>query len=319
MDLKGILIASKGKVVSGEMIAGKLGISRIAVWKKIRSLKKEGFDIRPIKNKGYILRKPPDILDIGRLEKHLRDSRAENFFGGIKYFYKIDSTQTLAKKLAESSAIKNLIILAEKQSTSYGRLGRKWISNEGGLWISILLKPRLMPQAATLLTLIFSLAVRETVQAYTDKKLYVKWPNDIYAVGKKICGILTELSAELDATRWVVIGAGLNVNNRVPEKLKRIAITLERLAGRKLDRTGILIEILDNFRRRYDYFIKNGFNDFRAEYRSNSIWLNKSVKVKTTDGRSFSGKNIGINENGFLILSVKGKETIIPSGDLFKG
>ncbi|MFH1283629.1 MAG: biotin--[acetyl-CoA-carboxylase] ligase [bacterium] len=319
IKIKEIFTNNKKKLISGGYIARTVGITRTAVWKKVRQLQKSGYNIESVKNKGYILNELPDVVDIDVIKIKLEKDKLLDVYGNIKYYYHTHSTQTAAKRLADNKAVEKLAIITEDQDQSYGRFGRKWSSPYGGLWFSIILKPDIVPQNAAFLTLLMSLAVREVLQEYAKKPMYLKWPNDVFADNKKICGILTELSAEIDRTRWVVIGAGININNRIPSELSKTAVSLAQLCKRKFERTELFYSILKNFGERYKKFLISGFYPFKSEYRKNLLWINKNVKAELADESVVKGRIFGINRNGFLILQTDDhRRVVVPSGDLYK-
>jgi len=316
-DLRQLLSTRVGEVVSGEYLARRLGISRIAVWKQIRRLKAQGCRIAAMPNKGYMLEELPDGLDISALKKRLVVRGLAGFFGPIKHFPRIPSTQTLAKKLAAARTITSCVITADTQERSYGRRARPWYAPLGGLWFSLCIKPRLAPQQTALVTLVMSLAVADAVARVVRLRVSVKWPNDIYANSRKLCGILTEMSAEPGVTNWVVVGVGVNVNNDIPPRLAREAVALAALANRRCDRTALLEHILVAFHRRFQRFEREGFGAVRREYEQRMLWRGGRVCVSMAGRRTVSGILSGIDENGFLKLTrARGARMVVPSGDL---
>ena len=209
--------------ISGEVLAQKLGISRVAVWKQIQRLKDMGYEIIADQNLGYCLISRPDLLipqevQIGLFTKYIGKE--------IYHFPELKSTNIIAKEKASHRAEgmdEGTLIIAERQSAGKGRLGREWFSPAGGIWLSIILFPQLSPSYISRITLITAVAVIKAIKIYTQIESQIKWPNDILINEKKVCGILTEMSAELDIINWVVVGIGINVNidhRKFPEDIQ---------------------------------------------------------------------------------------------------
>ena len=197
--------------VSGTELAERLGISRAAVWSRIEELRKVGFDIEADPHTGYRIVGEPDALLADDLLARLGKTRIIG--RDIQVFEKTTSTNDVVEKLARDGVSEGVVVFAESQTKGRGRLGRKWISPERkGLWFSVLLRPDLLPQEATQLTVAAATALRRAIQSETGLKPEIKWPNDILIGGKKVAGILTELSAEPDRVRHVVLGIGVDVN-----------------------------------------------------------------------------------------------------------
>ena len=210
--------------VSGAELAEQLGISRAAVWARIEELRSLGYDIEAGPHLGYRLVGEPDALHADDLLARL--GKTKIIGRDIRVFEQTTSTNDVIEKLARDGVKEGVVVFAESQTSGRGRLGRKWISPERkGLWFSVLLRPDLRPQETTQLTVASATALRRAIQSETGLKPEIKWPNDILIGGKKVAGILTELSAELDRVRHVILGIGVDVNlaaDEFPAELRKI-------------------------------------------------------------------------------------------------
>ena len=209
------LKAGKGQPVSGEEMSKRLGISRTAVWKHIGKLRNEGYSIESQTNSGYKLTGSPDVMSLSELEPLLKTE----FIGkNIIYLDSIDSTNIYAKKKAEDPFREGTVVIADEQTVGRGRLGRNWVSTKGkGIWMTIMLKPDIQPSDAPKLSIVAALAVANALRSCCRVNARIKWPNDIVTGGKKLSGILTEMSAEADEIKYVIIGIGINVNMEIDE------------------------------------------------------------------------------------------------------
>jgi len=305
-------ILKSKKNVSGNAIGEVLGISRAAVHKQINALKQIGYKIKS-SSKGYVLISNRNLFNEYEIESKLK--KPLKICKTVKYYKQLPSTQTAVKKLAEKNFEEGFIIVAEKQTNSYGRIKRTWSSNAGGLWFSILLKPSIRPDEASKLTLILSIALKRTLKEYKiDSE--IKWSNDIFVNGRKIAGILVEMSAEQDRINWIVAGIGINVNNKLPEKFADISISLKEVLGREVDRAEFLVELLAKVEDIYNDFCNTGFEMFVEEYNWNIAYKNEIVSIDDGYNNIVSGINLGIDKDGRLIINTKvGLEKII-SGTL---
>ena len=194
--------------LSGQEICERLNVSRTAVWKVIKQLETEGYEIEAVRNRGYRLRFLGDVLSQAELESSIDSEWAGK---NILYFDETDSTNTEIKKAAEKDAPHGTLAVADYQSMGKGRRGRSWAAPHGvGIWMSLLLRPELPPTCASMLTLVAALAVADGIREVCDLEAKIKWPNDIVVNGKKVCGILTEMSTELECINYIVTGIGIN-------------------------------------------------------------------------------------------------------------
>src|SRR5882724_9563122 len=197
--------------VSGAELSQQLGVSRAAIWARIEELRRLGYDIEASPHLGYRLISAPDVLHGDDLLSRLGKTKVIG--RDIRVFEQTTSTNDVIEKLARDGVKEGVVVFAEAQSKGRGRLGRKWMSPQRkGLWFSVLLRPDLRPQEATQLTVASATALRRAIAAETGLKPEIKWPNDILIGGKKVAGILTELSAEVDRVRHIILGIGVGVN-----------------------------------------------------------------------------------------------------------
>ena len=286
--------------VSGQDLCEQLGVSRTAIWKVMKQLKKEGYEIESVQNKGYRLIQIPDIISPSEIK-----SRLQCYFVGqeIKYQKETGSTNTDAKQLAEEGYPNGTLVLADRQRMGRGRRGRVWESVEGrNLYFSLLLRPEIQPEHASMLTLVMGLSVAQAIQACTGIKCQIKWPNDLVIHGKKVCGILTEMSTEPDYIHHVVIGVGVNVNQESFGEGLEHASSLRLEKGMEINRIRLLLGILERFEENYAVFLKKQtLHDLAHAY--NSILVNRYATVKVLEEQgAYEGIAKGINDKGELLV-----------------
>lgn len=287
--------------LSGEELSRQLGVSRTAVWKQITKLKEEGYNVESAPRKGYRLLASPDQLT----EKEIRyDLETVQLGQQILCFEEIDSTNLEIKRQVLNKGQHGLVVVAEEQTKGRGRKGRSWVSPKGtGIWMSILLKPRIDPHSASMLTLVAGLAVCESIKAMTGLEAKIKWPNDIVINGKKICGILTEMSTEIDHLGYVVLGIGINVNTEMfPQGIQDIASSIFIESGQKISRVKLLQNILKSLEKYYDIFIKDcDLRNLIEQYKQLCVTYQNYVSVI---GRTETKKGliIDITDTGELIM-----------------
>jgi BirA family biotin operon repressor/biotin-[acetyl-CoA-carboxylase] ligase len=290
-----------------------LGISKVAVCKQIKNLKQLGYNIDSC-TKGYKLIQDKKLFNEFEIESKLNKNL--NVCKIIKYYKELPSTQTTVKMLAQKGFDEGTVVIVEKQTSGYGRIKRVWSSNPGGLWFSILLKPFLVPEESTKLALMLSIALKQTFDLYNiDSK--IKWPNDIFIKNKKIAGIIIEMSAEQDIINWIVAGIGININNELPKELKDIATSLKEIISKEIDRTEFICKFFINFEKLYTSFKEKGLKPFLKEYNANLLYKNKHVTI-SNGHNTITGINLGIDENGMLIVKTKNNIEKIISGTLRK-
>jgi len=298
--------------VSGEVLANKLSISRVAIWKQIQKLKDIGYKIISDQNLGYCLVSRPDIL----LPQEIQRGLSTSYIGKeIYYFPELKSTNIIAKEKALHGAEginEGTLIIAERQSAGKGRLGREWFSPAGGIWFSIILYPQLSPFYISRITLMTAVAAVKAIKICTQIKSQIKWPNDILINEKKVCGILTEMSAELDIINWVVVGIGVNVNikqQEFPEDIREKTTSLKEVLGKKVLRVKLVRVFLQEFEKYYEILKRREFSFILKEWKLYSHTLGKKIRVDMGE-RIISGEAVDINEEGVLILKKEDGELI---------
>ena len=295
------LLRESGKNVSGQELCEHFGISRTAVWKIMNQLKEEGYEIEAVQNKGYRLLNEPDLGQT------------------VYYSREVDSTNTWAKRLAEEGAPNGTLTTAETQTAGKGRRGRVWKSPEGtSVSMSILLYPDLEPAKAPMLTIVMGLAVVQGVQRALGVDTKIKWPNDAVLNGKKLCGILTEMSAQIDYINYVVIGTGINVNQmEFPEEIAEIATSLAIETGHPVNRAKVVAAVLEAFEEDYEKFLEAGdLLGLKEAYEA--VLANKDQPVRVLDPKEpFEGVALGITPTGELrVQKEDGTITEVHSGEV---
>src|ERR1700728_3785391 len=232
--------------VSGADLAEQLHISRAAIWSRIEELRKIGYEIEAGPHFGYRLSGEPDALLADDLLARLGKTRLVG--RDIHVFQETTSTNDVIEKLARDGVREGVVVFAESQTRGRGRLGRKWVSPaRKGLWFSILLRPVLRPQEMTQLTVASATALRRAIIAETGLRPEIKWPNDLLINGKKVAGILTELSAESDRVKHIILGIGVDVNvdaGELPPEVRPLATSLKIEAGAEIPRVELAAQII---------------------------------------------------------------------------
>lgn len=297
-----LLRASKDEPVSGEDISRKLEVSRTAVWKHIQALKNEGYNIESVPKKGYILREAPDRLFPQEILSHLKTKWLGR---NICYRDTVDSSNNLAKALANEGCENGLLVVAEEQGAGKGRLSRGWISPYAkGIWFSVVLKPPFLPQEASKCTLLAAVAVVKAVNKIAGVSAAIKWPNDILLNGRKLVGILTEMNAEFGHINYVVIGTGINTNTvpeDYPEDVRSLAVCVADAASEPFTRVQLLADILKNMEELYETAVEKGFAAVFDEWRRCSCTLGQEVKVIAPD-MIYYGTAVDIDSEGLLMV-----------------
>ncbi|MBQ7447205.1 MAG: biotin--[Eubacterium sp.] len=309
------ILMERGGFVSGQELSKLLGVSRTAVWKAIRQLEEAGYEIEAVRNKGYRLVSEPDLLTAEVISARLSTKWAGQ---EILSFDEIDSTNNEVKRRAEAGAGHGLLAVSEVQTAGRGRMGRPWSSPAGsGIWMSLLLRPALAPIQASGLTLVMALAVREAIVTMTGAACGIKWPNDIVSEGRKVCGILTEMSAEPDRINHIVIGVGINVtDDSFPEEICDRAISIWQICGQKIRRAELIAEILKQFELFFDRYLQNGdMSALLEDY--NAALINRGQKIRVLDpAGEYEAVADGINASGALIVEKDGMRKEIISGEV---
>ena len=311
-----LLERSRGESVSGEFIAGQISVSRNAVWKAVGELRKDGYVIAAETNKGYCLSESNDILSVQGMLPFFSNN---NIAGNMHIYESLKSTNTTAKELAISGAEHGTIIIADHQTAGKGRYGRSFFSPPGhGIYISFILHPQILglESTPTMITSYAAVAVCEAVEAATGKKPLIKWVNDVFLEGKKICGILTEAVTDFESgsMQWIVLGIGINFATPeagFPEEIKNTAgsvfinekptITRNRLTAELINR------ILDT---------PEPSPDVLSKYKKRLLMLGKKVSVKGQNGH-YEATALDIDNIGRLIVENNdGDRIVLDSGEI---
>lgn len=301
--------------VSGQKLCGRLGVSRTAVWKGIQKLREDGYRIEAVSNKGYFLAESPDMLNA----QELKSIRKTKWAGReIVYYDTADSTNMRAKHLAENGAIHGTLVVAGRQESGKGRRGRSWESpDRSGIFMTLLLRPDFSPGRAHMLTIVAAMAVAKAIRTQLSLPAQIKWPNDIVLNGKKVCGILTELSTEIDAIHYVIIGIGINVSNReFGDEIAGTATSLLLEGGGQVSRAGLIEAVWEQFELYYEKFaVRQDLSGIREEY--GQYLVNRDRSVHVLDPKDpFFGTARGITEEGALIVEQEGRIRLVSSGEV---
>ena len=302
--------------LSGEDIGRELSITRAAVWKGIKKLREEGYEIEAVTNRGYRLTNPETMYNKRELEQGLKTKT----MGQTIYFYEeTDTTNNRARELALEGAPEGTLVVAEKQTAGRGRRGKVWESPLGtGIWMSLVLRPQIMPAEASVLTLLCGLATAEAIEVETGLSVGIKWPNDILINGKKAVGILTEMDCEMSQVHFVIPGIGINVNTTsFPPEIADIATSLYLECGKTVSRRRLVHKVLERLEEHYETFLRTGsFTAMLEDYRKHCITLGKEVHVL---GREpFFAEALDITPEGELLVrrADNGKEEVVFSGEV---
>lgn len=295
------LLREKDGYISGQELCNRFSVSRTAVWKAINQLKESGYEIEAVPNKGYRLVGQQDVLNKNEIESRLYTKWA----GRELYYYEsTDSTNLQVKRLMEEGAPEGVLVVGGEQKQGRGRRGRSWQSPPGtNIYMTLGLRPEFQPDLAPMVTLIDALAVAEAVEQTCGLQTRIKWPNDVVIGGKKICGILTEMSAETGYIHYVVIGTGINVNiKEFPEEIRETATSLYLEKGETVLRAPIVAKTMEYFESYYEKFIQTmDLSLLMEDY--NKRLVNKDAAVKVLDPQNeFEGTARGIDEKGQLLV-----------------
>jgi BirA family transcriptional regulator, biotin operon repressor / biotin---[acetyl-CoA-carboxylase] ligase len=297
---------SEQEYVSGQYLADLIGCSRTAVWKHIEELRKDGFELEAVRKKGYKILNLPKSISADRVQLGLKTE----FIGKVIHYEEtVDSTQKIAHLLSHEGAVEGTVVIAEEQTGGRGRMDRVWHSPKStGVWMSLILRPKIPLQRAPQLTLLTAVAIVQAIQEITTLTPQIKWPNDILIEQQKVTGILTELQADADRIISVIIGMGLNVNQTeddFPPALRDIATSLRVKEGKEIDRADLIKVIFHKFETLYMIFLEKGFYPIKLLWESYAISIGKDITARTLNG-NFTGKALGITDEG--VLKVKDED-----------
>lgn len=310
------LLRSADGYISGQELCNRFGVSRTAVWKAINQLKEAGYEIEAQQNKGYRLMAAPDLMTEAEIKSLMHTDWVAK---EVLYFDTIDSTNIKAQELAEKGHPSGTLVVADKQESGKGRRGRSWVSPSGtGIFMTLMIKPDINPNNASMLTLVAALAVAKAITSVTGEKAMIKWPNDIVVNGKKVCGILTEMNAQFDYINHIVVGIGINVHNEsFPEEISQMASSLMiEAGGKRFHRAQIIAETMSYFEQYYDTFLKT--QDLSALVREyDELLVNRNKSVRVLDPKEpFDGKAMGITPKGELIVDTWESRKLVSSGEV---
>lgn len=310
------LLRNADGYISGQELCNRFGVSRTAVWKAINQLKEAGYEIEAQQNKGYRLMAAPDLMTEAEIKSLMH---TEWVAKEVLYFDTIDSTNTEAQELAEKGYPSGTLVVADKQESGKGRRGRSWVSPSGtGIFMTLMIKPDINPNNASMLTLVAALAVAKAITSVTGEEAMIKWPNDIVVNSKKVCGILTEMNAQFDYINHIVVGIGINVHNEsFPEEISQMASSLMiEAGGKRFHRAQIIAETMSYFEQYYDTFLKT--QDLSALVREyDELLVNRNKSVRVLDPKEpFDGKAMGITPKGELIVDTWESRKLVSSGEV---
>ncbi|MDX1953105.1 MAG: biotin--[acetyl-CoA-carboxylase] ligase [Verrucomicrobiota bacterium] len=318
IDAQILAALRKGNSVSGAELASALSISRAAVWARIEELRSLGYEIEASPHEGYTLRKVPDVLHADDLLSRLHHVTVIG--RDFRVFQETTSTNDIAEKLARDGVREGVVIFAESQTKGRGRLGRKWVSPPGkGLWFSILLRPAIPPQSVTWMTIAAATALVRAFRTIPGIKPDIKWPNDILINGKKVAGILTEMSAELDKVRHLILGIGIDVNlekSDLPAELQQIATSLRIESGHKINRAELAALLVRNLDHDYERVTSGRFAELAEEWEEHCTTVGQEVEIIMGD-RTIQGRAEALDADGALLVRTEhGRLERIIGGDV---
>lgn len=302
--------------ISGDHIAGELGVSRTAVWKYMNQLERYGYTIEKSKGKGYRLVLVPDKLYGWEVDRFRSSARI-----GSKIVHRdvVDSTNNYAYKQALTGEAEGTCVIAEVQEKGKGRLGRKWSSPEGkNVYLSVILRPSIHPSLIYPATFLSSLAVADTIQQLTGLEATLKWPNDVLIGPKKISGTLIELSTEAEMVKFVIIGIGLNINMDVKDldsEIRSKATSFLIETKKTWERSRVCGILLTNLELYYEVFKNDGPRAICDIWQERARIQGKYLEINQM-GEIFKGIAKGIDKDGAILLEIDGITKKILAGDV---
>jgi BirA family biotin operon repressor/biotin-[acetyl-CoA-carboxylase] ligase len=306
----------QGNYVSGVELAARLGTSKVAIWKHIQTLRKEGYDVDSKPRIGYRLVAVPDLL----LPYEVEDGLRTDLIGKeIHHYREIGSTQEAARGLAAEGAKEGTVVIAEIQTRGKGRRGRKWYSPVGGVYMSVILRPQISPARAPLLTLLAGVVVAKALRRLYNLKAELKWPNDVMVKDRKICGILTEMTAETEAINYCIVGIGVNANVELahfPPEFRASTTSLKEELGARVSRVELVRDLLGEIERLYAVFKERGPAPILEEWKILTNTLGTQVQV-IGQTEVVEGRAVDVDQDGALIIRLAdGSLKRIIAGDL---
>jgi BirA family biotin operon repressor/biotin-[acetyl-CoA-carboxylase] ligase len=312
------LRAAGDEPVSGADLSHRLKVSRAAIWARVEELRSFGYEIEASPHQGYRLIAVPDVLHADDLLSRLGKNKVIG--RDIRVFQETTSTNDVIEKLARDGVNEGVVIFAESQTKGRGRLGRKWLSPaKKGLWFSVLLRPDLRPHEITRLTVASATALRRAIGNQTGLEPEIKWPNDILIEGRKVAGILTEMNAEVDRAKYVILGIGVDVNlstRDFPADLRKSATSLKIETGKTLSRAELAVNILRELEADYQRICSNRFDEVAEEWEKHCKTIGEEVVIRT-GSREIRGRAESLAEDGALLLRTEhGRPERIVGGDV---
>ena len=310
------ILLSNNIHVSGQDISESLGVSRTAVWKAVSALKKEGYNIESVNNKGYLLLAKSDILNQVEIEQNINSYKLSNA-PQIIYLDEVDSTNNYAGLMADKMN-SDFLVVADMQTLGKGRMGRSWSSPAGtGIFMSLCIKPEIAVEKASMITLVTAVSICDAIEELYPINTTIKWPNDIVINSKKISGILTEMSSDMDGIKYIISGIGINVNNKeFPDDIKDMASSILLETGILADRAKLIAAVIYHFYRNMNIFLKTGnMSGLKENYENHLVNIGKDVQILDPKG-IYQGIALGIDETGALLVNAEGKIKRIISGEV---
>jgi BirA family biotin operon repressor/biotin-[acetyl-CoA-carboxylase] ligase len=318
LEILKALHGASGRSVSGADLSQTLGVTRAAIWARVQELRSLGYDIDASPHQGYKIISCPDLLHADDLLARL--GPVSVIGRDIRVFKETTSPNDVVEKLARDGVKEGVVVFAESQTRGRGRLGRKWVSPSGkGLWFSILLRPALIPGEATRLTILAAVALRRAISGYTGIEPEIKWPNDILIKGRKTAGILTEMHAEPDRIKHLVLGIGVDVNvepEQLPPELGPIATSLRAETGRMINRAELACRILRELDADYEHLNSGQFARMVDEWEEHCSTIGNNVSIRIGN-RTLRGRAEALSEDGALLVrSEHGRLEAVIGGDV---
>jgi len=303
--------------LSGQEISRRLKVSRTAVWKRLRRLRTLGYEIEASTRSGYRLIQSPDLLTPSEINPILKTKWMGRT---IHHFQTLDSTNSKAYQLALNGAEEGEVVISESQGKGRGRLGRQWFSPPFlNLYLSVILRPKISPHQASLITLMAAVATADAIQKFSGLLPLIKWPNDILLRDRKVAGLLNEIHSEMDRIHFVILGIGVNLNMEekiLSKEIRAVATSLKREMGQKVSRKAFLQFFLQELEKWYSIFLEEGGAVILKAWRDRAHIKGRQVKV-TSFGETVVGIAIDVDSDGALILETEdGKQKRVVAGDI---
>jgi BirA family biotin operon repressor/biotin-[acetyl-CoA-carboxylase] ligase len=312
-----LLRGSPSAFLSGEEISRRLKVSRTAVWKRMKRLRTLGYEIEASTRSGYRLIQSPDLLTPSEIKPILKTKWVGK---AIRHFHTLDSTNSKAYQLALNGAEEGEVVISESQEKGRGRLGREWFSPPFlNLYLSVILRPKISPHQASLITLMAAVATADAIQKFSGLFALIKWPNDILLRGRKVAGLLNEIHSEMDRIHFVILGIGINLNTEekmFSEEIRAGATSLKVEMGQTISRKVFLQSLLQELEKWYTILMKEGSAVILKAWRDRAHIKGRRVKVSSF-GETWVGRAIDVDSDGALILETAGgKRKRVVAGDV---